>query len=44
MVDINETLLRQIVEDVLREMAGADKPVSLLNQLQLAMKTHSYVS
>jgi len=28
MVDINETLLRQIVEDVLREMAGADKPVS----------------
>ncbi len=28
MVDINETLLRQIVEDVLKEMQGADKPVS----------------
>ncbi|MDW6005183.1 propanediol/glycerol family dehydratase medium subunit [Vibrio mangrovi] len=28
MVDINEKLLRQIVEDVLKEMQGADKPVS----------------
>ncbi len=28
MVDINETLLRQIVEDVLKEMQSADKPVS----------------
>ncbi len=32
MVDINETLLRQIVEDVLKEMQGADKPVSFSNQ------------
>ncbi len=28
MVDINEKVLRQIVEDVLKEMQGADKPVS----------------
>ncbi|RFM79541.1 propanediol dehydratase medium subunit, partial [Salmonella enterica subsp. enterica serovar Heidelberg str. CFSAN002056] len=27
-MEINEKLLRQIIEDVLRDMKGSDKPVS----------------
>lgn len=43
MVDINEKLLRQIVEDVLKEMQGADKPVSFAKPATEAANTDGFL-
>lgn len=34
-MEINEKLLRQIIEDVLSEMKGSDKPVSFLSLIHI---------